>query len=209
MPTIVSANANKLCSAAGLAEILGVTDRRVRQLVRDGILKSAQSRLNGMHFRLAESVQRFAKYKCDLVSEKLEASNGEYDRARAKRMAAMAAMAELELKAKQGFYFRRDDIDFHLTHMITACKQRLLAIPSRVMHRLLGLTNAREANQIVDDEIRLALTEVSEAKWKNTVEFLQAQAAYLREQGLQDDEIEKMRDERERRRNGEKPAGDN
>ena len=185
--------------------VLGVSDRRVRQLVKDGVLKHARSRRNGMHFRLGDSVQRFVKYQCDLVRGKLDAIDGEYDKARAKRMAAMAAMAELELKGKQGFYFRRDDLDFHITQMISACRQRLLAVPSRVMHGLLGLTDARQTNQIVDDQIRLALTELSEGKWRKTVEFLKAEAAYLRQQGMPDD-IEKLLEEQHR--NGEKPPGE-
>jgi hypothetical protein len=124
-------------------------------------------------------------------------------------MEALAAKEQLNLAAMKGDYFRRDDLDFHITQMITACRSRLLAVPSRVMHRLLGLTDARKANQIVDDQIRLALTEFSEGKWRKTVEFLKAQAAYLRDQGISDDEIESMLDEQERRRksqpNGEQP----
>jgi len=91
--------ANTICTALELAEVLGITDRRVRQLTKDGVLERARSKLNGMHYRLGESVQRFVKYKCDLVSEECEATNGVYDNARAKRMAAMAALAELELAA--------------------------------------------------------------------------------------------------------------
>jgi hypothetical protein len=122
-------------------------------------------------------------------------------------MEALAAKEQLSLAAMKGDYFRRDDLDFHITQMITACRQRLLAVPSRVMHGLLGLTDARKANQIVDDQIRLALTEFSEGKWRKTVEFLQAEAAYLRAQGLADDEIEKMWERRQeaQERNGELP----
>jgi len=204
MPTIVLANADAICSAAVLGEIVGVSDRRIRQLTREGILKTARSKLNGMHYKLGESVQRFVKYQCDLASEEAESHNGAYEAARTRRMEASAAMTELELKAKQAFYFRRDDLDFHITSMITACRQRLLAVPSRTMFQLVGVTDARKANQIIDDEIRLALTQFSEGKWKQTVEFLEAEATYLRGQGLPDDEIEKMQDRR-RNRNGETP----
>jgi excisionase family DNA binding protein len=203
---VILASPDVVCNVQQLAGVLGITTRHTERLIAEGVFKKMRStKLRGRHYRLSDSVRAYVRYQREVLkAQHRNGSNGEYDTARAKRMAAMASMAELELKAKQGFYFRRDDLDFHITQMITACRQRLLAVPSRVMHQLVGVTDARRANQIVDDDIRLALTEFSEGKWKQTIEFLEAEAAYLRSQGLSDDNIEKMQD-RERRRelNGE------
>jgi hypothetical protein len=84
-----------------------------------------------------------------------------------------------------------------MTQMLTAAKQRLMAIPSRVMHRLVGVTDARKINQIVDDDIRLALTELSESKFKDSLEFKNAQRRYLQSKGIDPDIAE------DEERNGE------
>jgi phage terminase Nu1 subunit (DNA packaging protein) len=199
MPIVSLASANAICSALQLGEILGVTDRRVRQLTKDGVLKCARTKLNGMHYRLGESVQRFLKHRDDCLSTQFDKNEGDYEMARARRMRAAAESAELDLAVKKGFYHRADDIEFCVTQMLTAAKQRLLAIPSRVMHPLVGRTNPRETNQIVDDEIRLALTELSEGKFKNSLSYRRAHTAYLKSRGFSPDVIAEManRDDQE------------
>ena len=162
-------NPNVLCSAATLAGVLGVTDRRVRQLVKDDVLKVTRSKLNGMHFRLGESVQAFVKHRCEIVSKQCGATNGEYEAARARRMLAVAKHEELALAVKQGEYLNRDNVGFCLGQMLTNCRNSLLAVPSKVMRNLLGIIDAREANRIVDDAIRAALTEASETKFRQSL----------------------------------------
>jgi len=46
--------------------------------------------------------------------------------------------------------------------MITACKQRLLALPSRCCHSLQAKTNPAEIAEILRDEVEAALRELSE-----------------------------------------------
>lgn len=177
------------CSARQLPEIVGVTQRQIERLTASRVLKVTRGKLRN-RYRLADSVQRFLNYQCDVVREKSASNNDEYEIARTRRMTAAAESAELDLQLKKGKLHRQDDIEFCLTQMLTAFRQRTLAIPSRVMHRLLGLTNARQANQIVDDEIRLALNELSEGKFKDSVEFRRAKTAYVESRGLPPEIIE-------------------
>jgi phage terminase Nu1 subunit (DNA packaging protein) len=198
-----------ICDREQLASVLGVSSRQVDRLVVDKVLKPVRCKLRGKHFRLSASVQSYLAHRERYVTARAKANDDAYIVARAKRMEALAAKEQLSLAAMKGDYFRRDDLNFHITQMITACRSRLMAVPSRVMFQLVGVTDSRKANQIVDTEIRRALLEFSEGKWRKTVEFLKAEAAYLRAQGLPDDEIEKLHDERDRReaqeRNGELP----
>jgi hypothetical protein len=201
MPMVALTNANVVCSTVTLSQILGVSDRRVRQLVGDKVLKCARTKQHGMHFKLGESVQAFVKYECDLVREQCASCNGdEYNAAKTRRMVALARREELTTQAAEGKYLVADDVGFFLTSMITACKQRLLAIASRTMHQLVGRTSAMECNQIVDTEVRGALTELSEAKWKKSVEFRKSQTAYLRSQGFPEEVVQEMVN-----RNGDEP----
>lgn len=199
MPVTLT-DANALCTTTTLGEVLGVTDRRVRQLTKDGVLKCARTKLAGMSYHLGDSVQRFLKHQRQIVSKQCGANNGEYEAERTRRMRACASMAELELKAKQGLYLNRDDVGFSISQMLVNCRNRLLAVPSRLMHRMLGLTDAREANRLMDDEIRLALTEVSEGKFRQSLAFKRAEAKYLRSQGFDDATIVEMQS------NGQEPT---
>jgi phage terminase Nu1 subunit (DNA packaging protein) len=147
-----------------VAAYLLLTPHRVRQLVGEGILKHAERnrRVLKGRFRLLEAVNAYVRYaRAKAAGVVMDA---EYSAARTRRANAMAAMAELELKAKEGKYLYRDDVEYFWTQSITRSKQKLLAIPSRVMHQLVGLTDARKANQIVTDEIHGALRELSEYK---------------------------------------------
>jgi len=159
MPTFATANA--LCTAAELAEVLGITDRRVRQLTKAGALKCARTKLNGMHFRLADSVQRFVKYECDLVTEQCAVGNGEYERARTRRALAAAQLLELQVRAQEGTMYYAVDVEHAITTQVTACKQRLLAIPARVARRLVGCKTFKEAFDVVSEEIHSALHELT------------------------------------------------
>jgi hypothetical protein len=79
--------------------------------------------------------------------------------------------------------------------MLSAFRSRCLSIPSRTMHALVGVKNAMEANQIVEREVRVALTELSEGKFKQSLEFREAQSRYLESKGIP----------HEMQRNGETP----
>jgi len=176
MPTLPLATANAICSASQLGEVLGVSDRRVRQLTKDGVLKCARTRLNGMHYQLGESVQSLLRYRCELVTEECARRNGEYEAARARRMCALAEQVELELAVKKGKLHRSEDIEFIMVRLFTATKQHLLAIPSRVTRMLLphvaaetGNANFQKNYNRVDDEIRQAMTEISELKSRDII----------------------------------------
>jgi hypothetical protein len=197
MATITLVNPNMICTARQLGEVLGLTDRRIRSLTDEGVLKARK--VNGARhgYKLADSVQRYVKHVREYTKQQNNGVDDAYNNARARRMEALAAKEELSLAAQQGLYHRADDIEFFMTQMLTAAKQRLMAIPSRVMHRLVGVTDARKINQIVDDDIRLALSELSESKFKDSLEFKNAQRRYLQSKGIDPDIAE------DEERNGE------
>ena len=152
-------DANAICTANELAGVLGVSDRRVRQLTSDGVLQCVRGKR--YHYRLGDAVQRFVKFQRDLVAEKAELSNGEYEQARTRRMNAVAEESELELAAKRGKLHRQDDLDYLVALRLRNLRDRCLAIPSRVMHTAQGKP-AKEVNKIVSAEVHLALNEIAD-----------------------------------------------
>ena len=59
-------------------------------------------------------------------------------------MTAEAQGAELRLRRDSKEYHLAEDVEFVMTQMLTALRQRMLAIPSRLAPYLLGKTRVAE-----------------------------------------------------------------
>jgi phage terminase Nu1 subunit (DNA packaging protein) len=166
-----------------LAKLLMITPRHVRRLTADGVLARARdedgTELQG-RFELVKNVQAFIKYWQEKAKYD-DASDSRYAQLRNQRMAAEAEMAETKLKELRGEFLRTADVEFMMTNLITATKQHLLAIPSRVSRLLVGCTSFQKIFDTISGEIRAALTEMS--NWtagmfaRQRVEYLTAQGA--------------------------------
>jgi phage terminase Nu1 subunit (DNA packaging protein) len=201
-------NVDVICNRQQLAEVLGVSDRQIDRLVVDHVLKPARCKLRGKHFRLSAAVQSYLAHRERYVTERSAGSNGAYDAARTRRMAAIASREELRLAAEQGEYLHKPELEFHFGMLLRNCRDRILAIPSRTMHQLAGQTDARECNRIIGAECNLALNEIADGKCFDWQRMRREARAYLQEQGFPPDEAAKTADEmvsRRRDRNDELP----
>jgi hypothetical protein len=125
------------------------------------------------------------------VTERLKLADDGYNKARARRMEALATKEELSLAAKRGEYLYKPHVEFHFSMLLRNCRDRILAIPSRTMHQLVGQTNTMECNKIVGTEIDLALNEIADGKCFDWPRMRKEQTAYLESQGYSADDIEK------------------
>ena len=75
-----------------------------------------------------------------------------------------------------------------MTQMLTNAKMRLMAIPSRITRMLIGQTDFQKVYTLIDDEIRAALTELSEAKYRDSIAYRRAQEKFLNTR-VPDDEL--------------------
>jgi phage terminase Nu1 subunit (DNA packaging protein) len=112
---------------------------------------------------LAESVQRYLAYQRAYVTEQVKGTDEEYTSARARRMLAMAEHAELELQVKKGQLHHSDDVEFCFGMVLSSTRDKLLGVPAKVMHNLVGLTSPNARHEIVADAIRLALIDLRKA----------------------------------------------
>jgi hypothetical protein len=78
-------------------------------------------------------------------------------------MRALAEREQLELSQRKGELHRADDVSFCVSLMLRNARDRLRAIPSRLMHSLRGETDPLKINTAISNEIDGALTELSEA----------------------------------------------
>lgn len=179
--SVVIDKPNSLCTAATLGEILGITDRRVRQLTHEGVLTVARTKLSGMHYRLADSVKSFQKNQRESLIKQYGSTNAEYESARTRQMVANAEREEIRTKQIKGEVYHGADVEFVIVNILTYVKQGVRAIPAKTSRKLIGKKNFKEVHDILSTEIDGVLDRLSTPD-KET--FRQLSAARLAKQGV-------------------------
>lgn len=178
-----------------LARWFDCTPRHIQRLTVEGVLTRARdeegNEVRG-RYEVAATVFAYVRYLKTLAKVD-DASETEYQRLRNAKMAAEAAVATIKLKELKGEMLRAGDVDFLLTNLITATKQHLLSIASRVTRTLVPFVAAETGNanfqkifDAVNAEVERGLRELSE--WKPGM-FGQEIAGYLMEQGYDESSL--------------------
>lgn len=153
-------DADTLVSTTELACVLGVTGRRIRQMVEDGQLaKESQGR-----FKLCDAVRQYIEFrdrqkKDDdaLDMEKLE------EEVRLKR--AKATMAQLEVEELQGKMHRSEDVAAMTEDLIYAIRGALLALPGRLAMDVAAVNTPAEAAQLIRKELFTVMDDLANYKY--------------------------------------------
>lgn len=145
-------NAETIATTQELAAILGVTDRRVQQLQKEGVI----SQVGRNEYNLSETIQRYIR------SFQVGSSNKKYQDERTKLTQANREIAEIELQLLKGDVHRSDDVRDILHEMLSNFRSRLLVIPARVAVEISAVSDVGEIQQILKREVSDALTELSE-----------------------------------------------
>lgn len=132
-----------------IAQILQISDRRVRQLEKEGILVKHET--EGLYY-IPDCAQRFYEYKLK------PAANADLDAEKALHEKAKREMAEIKLAQLRHEMHAAEDIEQVMTDMVITFRNRILGIPSKVAPLVIGLRNIGEIEDIIDEEIRNALT---------------------------------------------------
>lgn len=139
-----------------LAQLFGLTVKRIEQLVQDGIITGDGG--NPAKYPLVDTVRGYTKYlsgkaygrdkknaNADLEKEKLAAE--------VRMKEAKAEMAELELKELDGELHRASDVEEILTDHVIMLRSALRALPGRLAVDLAGTHTAPEQADRVKKEI--------------------------------------------------------
>ena len=147
-----------------LARSLDLTPRRVQQLTTEGVLVRARDE-EGKELRGRYELVRNNHAYIHYLQARLPIgeSAGAADRAamKAQREAYETEMALIKLNLLRGKVYPAAVVELAITTMVTACKQRLLAIPARVARLLIGCKTFKEAFDLIYHEIELALRELT------------------------------------------------
>lgn len=152
----------RIVNKAELAEIIGISLKGVDEMIRRGMpLVSRGGEGRGASFQI--DVSDVMKWQVSQatkdVSDKLEAIN--IDEARLRKVAAEAALAELDLALKRGDAVSLTAVAKMWAGMVTAFKYRCLSIPAKLAPVLVAETDLVVARGMLEREIHEALDELT------------------------------------------------
>ncbi len=149
-----------LITTKRLAEILGMTERRVQQLAAENVFK----KFGRGRFQLADSVQKYLAYQLDLERKKYNKNDLSINEARRRREQAEASLKEIELGKQRGELLEKSDVIRVWQKILTVLKNRLLVMPSKLSPHLLGMNSVNEIKMRMDEEIFNALDELTDSR---------------------------------------------
>ena len=151
-------------NAQTVAQVFGLTVRRIQQLTQDGILVTEADGKRRV-YDLPDTVQRYIRY----VSERLNAKSGigaaEIERrkalAEAELKEAKAEIASLDLKELWGQMHRSEDVEQKTMELVYAIRAMLQALPGRLAMDLAAITKPAEVSERLKTEINHVLSQLS------------------------------------------------
>lgn len=138
-----------------ISEILGFTDRRIRQLENEGSLV----KVGRNKFDLPASIQRYI----EVTKEQSESEEDmDYNKEKTLLTRANRKKAEMELKILQGDVHKSEDVENVMNDMLTSFRAQVLVIPGKAASQVLGLTELEVIKDILKEMIHETLQELSD-----------------------------------------------
>lgn len=142
-----------------LAEYLGLSGRRIRQLYKEGVVFKRK----GGKYDLKKSVLEYIKFlrgsDKDENFEKVKLAN-EVEKLSHERL--KKRKTEIQVMAIEKKMHAQEDVEYFWNTMVLAAKSKLTAIPVKCAPVLVGIENRKEIQAILKREINEALNEISE-----------------------------------------------
>ena len=139
-----------------LAMILDVTPRTIQRLTREGYLKTVRRG----KYNVYQAINQFKNYRLSLKKKKDEA----YENAKARYLQLKNQMLELEYEKMKSGLIEVSEAREIANKIYDLSMIRLLRIASDVAPKIVGIDSIRKIKSILDEEIRLVLTELSRMK---------------------------------------------
>lgn len=145
-----------------LAKILGITDRRIRQLkeqfglFENGMTEGAKSK----KYILERCVPEYIQYKLD--AEMPSGSSIVREKEQAEHEQIKKKISILKLRKLRRELHQAEDVEEFLTDMLMNFKNRVLSIPQKVAPLVLAEDDINAVINILEKEVFQALDELSE-----------------------------------------------
>ena len=163
------ANDQQLCDAKYIANLFGVSVRRVQQYTQDGVISTVET--NGRRkYDLVKTVQDYVNYwkaKATNQEKSQEDSRNESDKlnAEVRLKNAKAEMAELELEELRGTLHSAEDVEAVMSDHVLLIRSMLLAMPGRLAVDVCNAKTPAEAADIVKKECSAMLEQLADYEY--------------------------------------------
>ena len=149
----------KVVTGKVVADTLGLTERRIRQLRQDGIIK--ETAYGSGLYRLAETVQAYIAF---LTKGETNDNNAALNLAKEKAllMRAKRESEEYDLMLKRGDLHQTEEIRQIISGMLANFRSRLLSIPSKASPELAVKSDKAEIFEILKRLVDEALNELAD-----------------------------------------------
>lgn len=140
-----------------VAEHLDLSESRVNQLLKEGILSKGrgQDAYDLNHCRI-----QYIRYMRDSAFG--EQANTSLNDVKIKLVQAQGEKAELEARLLKGKVIPTEEVQDYWIDFVSNCKAKLLALPSKLAHRIHGAEDHNEIEEILTADVYEALQELSE-----------------------------------------------
>lgn len=148
-----------------IAKLFGVTERRVQQLAKEGVIPVAQ--VKPYKFDLLPTVQAYIKHLSSKANgreaKSADTVQAESDKLRAEAdlKQSKAKIADLQLKELEGKMHRSEDVEAMTNDLVYTVRSMVMALPGRLAMDVTRAANAAEASAIIRGECHKILDELA------------------------------------------------
>lgn len=147
-------------SSTVLANLFGVSTRRIRQFENEGIIKKVARG----KYSLQENIKSYITYiqaTSNLKNDEKTDEEVNYDVEHALLEKRKREKIELELAEMRGEMHKSEDVERVMNDMLSNFRSKLLALPSRLAPQLVTLTTISDFQDILQREVLDILHELS------------------------------------------------
>ncbi len=163
-----AANGSNLVKSDIVANLFGVTTRRVQQLVKDGIITATKEK--GVNkYDLPVVVKQYIRHLSEKVQGRESRHNSELDNqklgAEIRIKESKARLAELQLQELEGKMHRSEDVEDMTTDLVFTIRGMLVALPGRLAVDLAGLDSPLEISERIRLEVNSILQQLANYRY--------------------------------------------
>ncbi len=148
-------------NSATLEKMIGVSDRRIRQLAEEGIVvRAAKGR-----YKLKDSIMNYIlTLKVAMEAAGTDSPDGELDLEEEKAIHERVKrhISELKLQVMKGELHRSGDVERVMTDMLVSIRARLLAMPTKLAPLLVARNDVGYIRTALNREVLDALNELKD-----------------------------------------------
>lgn len=161
---------NNIVGTSVIARIIGLTPRRVQQLVQQDILSVNKENKN-LKFDIFVAIPEYLKFKeAEYKENSLEADIAKSEKRKAQAEADLkshkAKMAKLELAEMEGEMHRSCDVEEMTSQLVYAVKNRLLSLPGKLAIDLARVDDPAQISAIIQNHIYDILEDLSNYEYE-------------------------------------------